>query len=230
MKRSSTQMTTQTAKTARTQKSRQSKSKFGIPRYLAGTKTGFPKQLKIKHRYVESFVLSTSAGLLGTYQFSCNGLYDPNITGTGHQPMYFDQLAAIYNHYTVLKSTCKVRVTNGVSSVQLIGCYIEDDTSITSANAQACNEQSSAVTRILSPAGVEGALNFSKSWDSVQAFGPGTLANDNLQGTSSSNPTEQQYFTLFIQDVAATNIVNAAFTVVIEYETLWDELRNLNSS
>jgi len=232
MKRARTQESTQQLSRSGTQQSyaKSRKSKFGVPRYISPTRTGFPKQLRLKHRYVESIVLTTGTGLLGTYQFSVNGLYDPNITGTGHQPMYFDQLAAIYNHYTVVKSKISVKCTSGVSGVQLIGCYIEDDTTITPTSAQAAAEQSSAVSRILSPAGVEGALQFSKAWNAVQAFGPNPLANDNLQGTSGANPTEQQYFTVFTQDVAAASIVTVAFTAVIEYETIWDELKNLNSS
>lgn len=215
-------MTTQTAKTART--SKQKKNKFVIPRYLAPTKTGFPKQLKIRHRYVESFVLTTGAGLFGTYQFSANGMYDPNITGTGHQPMYFDQLAALYNHYTVLRSKIQIRVSNGTSAIQLCGLYVEDDTTKTPTTAQGCVEQSSSVSRLLSPSGVEGALIMSKSWDAVQMFGPSPLSNDNLQGGPSGNPVEQSYFTFFTQDVAASNIVTAAVTVVIEYDAVWDEL------
>ena len=30
-----------------------------------------------------------------------NSLFDPDQTGTGHQPYYFDQFAALYNRYTV---------------------------------------------------------------------------------------------------------------------------------
>ena len=33
-----------------------------------------------------------------------NSLFDPDQTGTGHQPYYFDQFAALYNRYTVLGS------------------------------------------------------------------------------------------------------------------------------
>lgn len=44
------------------------------------------------------------------WQFRANSCYDPDYTGTGHQPMYFDNFATFYNRYRVLysKITCTV--------------------------------------------------------------------------------------------------------------------------
>ena len=42
-------------------------------------------------------------------QFRLNSLFDPNLTGTGHQPKGFDQLAALYNRYRVYK--CEYKIT-----------------------------------------------------------------------------------------------------------------------
>lgn len=46
----------------------------------------------------------------GNYVFCANGLYDVDITGIGHQPMYFDNYAALYSKYRVnyAKITCTV--------------------------------------------------------------------------------------------------------------------------
>lgn len=37
--------------------------------------------------------------------FQLNSLYDPNITGAGHQPYGFDQLMTYYDHYLVIKAS-----------------------------------------------------------------------------------------------------------------------------
>lgn len=52
---------------------------------------GFPKIVKMTHRYFENATLVTSAGGTPAFQrFRANGMYDPNQTGTGHQPMFYE--------------------------------------------------------------------------------------------------------------------------------------------
>ena len=73
-------------------------------------KQPIPKQLYNRLKYAETINVPIGVGGTGNYLYSCNGMYDPNITGTGHQPMYFDQFTAMYDHYTVLKSMMKATV------------------------------------------------------------------------------------------------------------------------
>ena len=62
-----------------------------------------PRSFRTSLRYAETFSLTTgAAGIVGTVQtMFLNSLYDPNYTGTGHQPYGFDQLAAFFQQYIV---------------------------------------------------------------------------------------------------------------------------------
>jgi len=185
----------------------------------------FPKQLFNTVKYVEIVPVSIVVGF-GKYVFSTNGLFDPNITGTGHQPLYFDQLIAIYDHYTVLRSRAKV--TSYYSSTSYLhALYVDDDTSgYTSTNG--AMETPDGKGALFSPS-VEGSKSLSISWDASKAFGPNPQAQDSLQGTSSSNPAEQQYFTLVTYDMASTT--GSAYALFeIEYDVVWDELSTIPSS
>jgi len=74
------------------------------------TLSGFPDRKLVKLRYVDSDVtLDAGAGLVQSKTFSCNSLFDPDITSVGHQPMGYDQWSAIYQRYTVLSSKITVR-------------------------------------------------------------------------------------------------------------------------
>lgn len=68
-------------------------------------------------KYNTNFSLNPTAGSMGAtgtniWQFTSNGLYDPDITGTGHQPLYFDNYAALYSRYKVKYATIKVTCIN----------------------------------------------------------------------------------------------------------------------
>lgn len=61
----------------------------------------FADKYKFNMRYVQAGQLDASDTNFAKQTWSMNSLYDPNTTGTGHQPMGFDQLAAIYGRYLV---------------------------------------------------------------------------------------------------------------------------------
>lgn len=85
------------------------KSSFYTPRYY----DPFPYKQYAILRYSEVVSIVPSAGIPGHYLFRANGIFDPNYTGTGHQPYGHDQYAAIYNHYQVLESTITMSPTQG---------------------------------------------------------------------------------------------------------------------
>lgn len=70
-----------------------------------------PNKFKATLRYVEPDVelIPIASPGANEYVYSMNGLYDPNITGTGHQPGGFDQLMTMFDHYVVIG--CKAIVT-----------------------------------------------------------------------------------------------------------------------
>lgn len=199
-----------------------------VPRGVGKNSVGFPKQLTIKHRYVDTFNL-TSTSAISVYKFAANGLYDPDITSTGHSPQYFDNLSAIYDHYTVTRSwfTLEGYIVPGGTTGKgcVIGVYIDDDTTTVGTSYSAMCEDPTANYHVV-PVGNTDPFKIRASWSATEFFGPSPLANDNLQGTSSANPSELSVYTVFLQD-SQKGAVNCQFTgtVTITYEATWDELK-----
>lgn len=82
-------------------------------------------------RYNSVVARAITAGAFTNYLFSCNGLFDPDLTGTGTSVLYFAQLAAIYDHYTVISSSITVEPTaNNTNTNTVIALYQDDDTSV----------------------------------------------------------------------------------------------------
>lgn len=52
------------------------------------------------------------AGGANTWEFRFNSLFDPDQTGTGNQPMYFDNYAQLYGRYKVSFAKIKATVVN----------------------------------------------------------------------------------------------------------------------
>ncbi len=69
----------------------------------------FPDRQRCILTYTERFsgIISNSATKT-VYQYCGNDLFDPNFTGTGGQPSYFDQLSLLYNRYRVYASAIKL--------------------------------------------------------------------------------------------------------------------------
>ncbi len=180
---------------------------------------GFPTRMFMSHAYSETFTNASTT--LQAYQFSCNGLYDPNITGTGHQPMYFDNMIAIYNHYTVLRSRIVLDIITGIDGV--VALAIEDDTTGVS-NINAAIELPTGRS-VLIPAATFKATRLTLNWDARKYFGGNTFDNDNLQGNSASNPTEQSYYTFYYYPADGVSSLSVTVKAYIVYEAMWDELK-----
>lgn len=68
---------------------------------------------KAKIIYADNFNLNPGiGGTVASYVFAANGVYDPNITGVGHQPRGFDQLMTLYDHCTVIGMKAVIQGSN----------------------------------------------------------------------------------------------------------------------
>nr|QKN88861.1 MAG: capsid protein [Cressdnaviricota sp.]QKN88875.1 MAG: capsid protein [Cressdnaviricota sp.] len=67
---------------------------------------GFSPTKNVSLRYVETVTLNPSDGVSAVNVFCANNIFDPNYTGTGHQPMFYDNYASLYGKYRVNYATC----------------------------------------------------------------------------------------------------------------------------
>ena len=73
----------------------------------APKRTLLGNRLPVKLKYHSSITLNTDiSGLAVGHVYSANGLFDPDISGAGHQPRGFDQLMTLYQFYTVVGAKC----------------------------------------------------------------------------------------------------------------------------
>lgn len=75
----------------------------------------------VKLRYSENIILQTSALVpLVSYVFRINDLYDPNLSGIGHQAYFRDQMYTLYQYARVLWANIKLTLITDTAQVPLL--------------------------------------------------------------------------------------------------------------
>lgn len=68
-----------------------------------------------KLKYVGESGMTSTSSTPALYQFNLNSLYDPDRTGTGHQPIGYDQLSGLYDRYRVFACSWRIDVTGSAT-------------------------------------------------------------------------------------------------------------------
>lgn len=206
------------------------KKKAQISLLASKNPTGFPKRMLMRHRYADSKFVTGTTGAVAHLRIRANGMFDPNITDTGHQPYYFDQMTAIYDHFTVLKAWIKVTFARANTDLPTTcGVYLNDDSTTTPATLTALQEISGAKWAVM-PTGAGDPIVMWHKFDAKEVFGGSILGNDNLQGTAAADPTEQQVWDIFVGAADAASTVSMAIVVDVYYTAVWDELKDIDQS
>lgn len=223
----------------KSKKAMSTKKSYGKKRYLANNSLtrvnlglGFPKTVKVVHKYRTIQSLSVIAGgALGKYTMAANGMFDPDISSVGHQPMYFDQFSGLYNHYVVIGSKINIHLMSSTQATVPIAfaLFNNDDLAILPANLSGVAEQSLSRTVVL-PTGGSQTRRLTLNWSAKKNFGSGVLANTDLQGTSSANPSELSYFDLYYQAADLVTAISFIADISIEYIAVWKELKDVQQS
>jgi len=193
----------------------------------------FPPRVEKRLMYSEvGLVIAATNPNAQTYFFSANGLFDPNITGTGHQPMGFDQMMLFFEQYTVVSSKCTMQCINssGAGVYANVGLYLSPDlTQLTIPNRLLeCGQIS---WKTLKPIGINGSsASLNLDCNIPTYFGRNRnkralLDDTNLFGTVAANPSEQVYYGLVVFDPTIANNTDVTFTVVLEYQVMFWEPR-----
>lgn len=217
LRRTVRQSTATRRKTSRRRRVRVARSRKRFYRIYRNPLSGI-KQLAVLN-YVTDITLNPTPELLAgggaipsngnIWQFRANSLYDPDMTGIGHQPMFFDNWMSVYWRYRVNYAQITVTVINHAVNTQsstgvAIPNYsyklfiLRDCTGSTTEYPSAMNEMIEEGGKDIRWRFVAPQLNgfLPKLFHSVS---PHQIANrafkdDQLAGTVTANPEQPCYF------------------------------------
>lgn len=191
----------------------------------------FPARFRGSLRYADTITLSSTSGAVATYVFSTNGLYDPDISGTGHQPAGFDQMMLSYEHYTVLRARMTATFHNNTASVQPTAALGLNASSTPITTVTQIVEDGLVTTVRMNGNGVYGCVQTIQRSIDVGKFGgvPRILDDPNYRGSVAGNPAEQSYFMLQLWNTELSTS-SSAVDIQIEFDAVFTEPRKLSSS
>lgn len=211
-------------------------------RYKKLPPVGMPSKQLVRLRYCDEITMDPGSGQIQTYNFSANGMYDPDITATlGHQPLYFDQYMSNYDHFTVIGSKIKVTVlphdnayaTNAYPLA--FGVNVSDDTTFQYTSLAQIIESNQnrgmwrSANNSLTGANYKGKHPQIVRKFSAKKFFQNALADSN-KGTVATNPSDQAYYTVWASSVDSNDPARTSFLVELEYIALLTEPKFVDRS
>jgi hypothetical protein len=199
-----------------------------------------PSKMRRILRYNTQLTLTApSTATITNYQFRLNSLYDPDLTSTGHQPMGYDQLTALYNQWVVTR--CRVMV-NGImlsdpaytaGSAGILAMYgVANDSSVPTTPSQLIENHQPSYSTV---SGFQNYARLSRVFDLPRMFGltqTQYTADDTFYGQISANPSKNAYLNLAYFTLGLPNCLSATFRVdvTIEFEAYFKQAFTLTSS
>lgn len=187
----------------------------------------FGYKMRKQLNYYSSATITSGASTASAHVFSANGLFDPDVTGTGGQPMSFDQAMTFFNHYTVHNARIVVTFMSNSTNLRVTtGLFVSGSSTVTTSIEQLLENGDGAI-QVLEYAGAfGGTATFRRNLNagSFQAVRD-VMDDPNMRGDSASNPTEQSYFHLVVYNAASATVVTVDFQVVITYDATFHEPR-----
>jgi len=214
-----------TYKRPRTRRGRPKRNKTRISRAM--TNTAFPSSKFCKMTYADNWTLTSTTGTPGGWIFNINSLFDPDQTGVGHQPYFYDQLAAIYNAYVV--TACKIEITGSASSNASVTLRSTTSPTVPS-NLTLEMERPKCKKAFFTATG--NGKTITNYTTCAALFGRSKSAitdEDDFRGAGGS-PAQRGYWALCIQHPDQSSTVSMYVNIKITYYCKWMNLKVLNQS
>lgn len=195
----------------------------------------FPTQWKRTLNYVDKISLDPpTGGLTTSYRFRANSIYDPDQSGTGHQPLGYDEIILGYERWTVIgsKITATFTASQSTSALPLVvGIEVQDST-VATANVGTIIERGRARYKHTSGAqGGPSVVTVTNGFSTKKFFGLSSLkAGKEYQGLATADCPRQAFYSIFAADAGTNDPAPIDVTVKIEYYVIFQEPRRLTQS
>lgn len=178
--------------------------------------------------------LTSTSGTFARDTYNPIGMYDPDHTGTGHQPLGFDQMMDLYDHYQVIG--CKVTFTiTSATADCVVGLRLSDGTGLDASlqDLKTFQENPGSKYRFITKStDNQGTITLSKKISPQKFFGVAPVAyrgETKYTGTVSANPSESMGIHLVCWGLNSTS-ATIRYSTRISYIARFTEPKSLAGS
>lgn len=170
--------------------------------------SAFPDAMDVRLVYTSNAL--TSNTFLGNSQFRGNSCFDPDFTSTGHQPLAYDQFAAVYNRYYVRASTASITFQNNDTSNGLIASLIPTTLSaVTFTSSEDIREQPYAKVAWIGQVGSNNTRTLRSTMSTAKIRGKFSKYDESYASIVTDNPNRQWFWNVTTENA---NLSGSAVT------------------
>lgn len=197
----------------------------------------FPEQNVTKIRYSDIVTLTSSGGGIPKYVFNMNSCYDPDFSGVGHQPIFWDQLTAVYGRYVVLGSKLKAtfspiantNTTTQPSGPMIIGIMTDHDTTTPTTLSTLIESSRSKSTFLNNAMGGNNVKSMSVTYSPAISLGV-DKEDDQVHATTSASPSRAYYAHVFMSETGLATSSSCEVKIDIEYTVRLYAVKDVSGS
>jgi len=194
----------------------------------------------IKFHYGDKQLMNCTSGTYDVYNYRVNSLYDPDATGSGTQPRWYDTFVgnnnttAPYYKYRVYACKADFQVFNlGTADLDMyLAAYPPTGTAPASI-AEALERTKDTIVKHVSGTGGRNTARFTMYVDIAKLHGcmkSKVLEDDNFAGLYNANPAVNDLFALYALPTDISSTVPLAFNVCITYYARLENRNDVLSS
>lgn len=170
--------------------------------------------------YLGIGTINAASSLVGSTGYRLNGMFDPDFSGTGIQPLYYDQMSALYSKYRVYRAIVTLDISNETEETTTVFAFPSIANSAGTSLAAMCTQRYSKAYTLGPKSGGQGMKRVTMQVDIAKVWGVDqrTLrSEDDFAAATSGNPGNTIYLWIGGRCIGTTATI-LRYTLRIVYE------------
>ncbi len=190
---------------------------------------GIPDSVRTTLRYSVVNSAVHSSGTAQIYRFRGNSVYDPDYTGTGHQPVGFDEFSAFFQYYRVVASKIILIIssittdTPVIVTVRPVRELVATSSWIPAVEAPRCAFEYIPTVYIPS-------VRLENHATMKVVFSGQDSTDQDFGSVISANPAKEWYWEILSQTYDGTTASTVRYQAVVEYDVIFSQKQVLGTS